>query len=82
MFRVRLVVASLVVLAGLATAARAEEATGTAVPDTAPPLLRQTQVEADAKSAGCRSCHGGIEPMQFQDTVEVRLQFSLHCCCF
>ena len=28
-----------------------------------PPLMRQTQAEADAKSAGCLSCHNGIEPM-------------------
>jgi hypothetical protein len=35
------------------------------------PLLRQTQAEADAKSAGCLSCHRGIEPMHAEEVVRV-----------
>jgi len=35
------------------------------------PLLRQTQAEADAKSAGCLSCHTGIEPMHAQEEVKL-----------
>ena len=37
----------------------------------APPLMRQTQAEADAKSTGCVSCHTGIEPMHA--AAEVKL---------
>ncbi len=37
--------------------------------DAAP--LRQTRAEADAKSAGCLSCHAGIEPMHEQSTVVI-----------
>src|SRR5574341_966727 len=32
-------------------------------------LLRQTQAEADAKSAGCLTCHSGIEPMHKSEQV-------------
>ncbi len=39
--------------------------------DTAPPLLRQTQAEADAKSTGCLSCHAGIEPMHASEQVKL-----------
>ncbi len=35
------------------------------------PLLRQTQAEADAKTVGCRSCHGEIEPMHPQEEVKL-----------
>jgi hypothetical protein len=41
------------------------------VPDSAPKLLRQTQAEADAKSAGCLSCHTGIEPMHVSGQVNL-----------
>ncbi|MGH7789693.1 MAG: multiheme c-type cytochrome [Candidatus Binatia bacterium] len=38
----------------------------------APPApLRQTQAEADAKSAGCLSCHAGIEPMHESTAVVI-----------
>jgi hypothetical protein len=33
--------------------------------------LRQTRAEADAKSAGCLSCHGGIEPMHESPNVVI-----------
>jgi hypothetical protein len=36
-----------------------------------PPLLIQTQEEADAKSAGCMSCHHGIEPMHASAAVKL-----------
>jgi len=36
-----------------------------------PPLMRQTQSEADAKSAGCLSCHQGIEPMHASAAVKL-----------
>src|SRR5262245_39498529 len=39
--------------------------------DNAPPLLRQTQEEADAKSAGCLNCHKDVEPMH--ESPQVRL---------
>ncbi|MBI3770237.1 MAG: hypothetical protein HY271_17325 [Deltaproteobacteria bacterium] len=39
--------------------------------DGAPALLRQTQAEADAKSAGCVSCHAGIEPMHASEQVKL-----------
>ncbi len=35
------------------------------------PLMQQTQVEADAKSAGCISCHAGIEPMHVSRAVKL-----------
>ena len=35
------------------------------------PLLRQTQAEADAKSRGCVTCHGGIEPMHASAAVRL-----------
>ena len=35
------------------------------------PLLRQTQAQADAKSAGCLSCHKGIEPMHASAAVRL-----------
>jgi hypothetical protein len=34
-------------------------------------LLRQTRAEADAKSAGCLSCHVGIEPMHKSEQVKL-----------
>src|SRR4029077_8416258 len=46
-------------------------APGDDVPDSAPKLLRQTQAEADAKSAGCLSCHNGIEPMHVSGQVNL-----------
>ena len=42
-----------------------------AADDAAPSPLRQTREEADAKSAGCLSCHAGIEPMHEKTTVVV-----------
>ena len=33
--------------------------------------VRQTRAEADAKSAGCLSCHAGIEPMHEATTVVI-----------
>src|SRR5258708_3606451 len=36
-----------------------------------PPLMLQTQAEADAKSAGCLSCHHGIEPMHASAAVKL-----------
>ena len=39
--------------------------------DAAPVRLRQTRAEADAKSAGCLSCHNGIEPMHESTTVVI-----------
>ena len=35
------------------------------------PLLTQTQSQADAKSAGCLSCHAGIEPMHASPNVRL-----------
>ncbi len=35
------------------------------------PLLKQTQSQADAKSAGCLSCHAGIEPMHASAAVKL-----------
>jgi hypothetical protein len=35
------------------------------------PLLTQTQSQADAKSAGCLSCHTGIEPMHASAAVKL-----------
>ncbi len=34
-------------------------------------LLRQTQAEADRKSKGCLTCHGGIEPMHKNPAVKL-----------
>jgi hypothetical protein len=36
-----------------------------------PPLMRQTQVEADEKSRGCMTCHQGIEPMHASAAVKL-----------
>src|SRR4051812_43648439 len=36
-----------------------------------PQLRRQTQAEADAKSAGCVTCHKGIEPMHVSGAVNL-----------
>ena len=36
-----------------------------------PALRRQTQAEADAKSAGCVACHRGIEPMHISGAVNL-----------
>jgi len=36
-----------------------------------PPLLRQTQSQADAKSVGCLTCHNGIEPMHASAAVKL-----------
>jgi hypothetical protein len=36
-----------------------------------PTLLKQTQSQADAKSAGCLSCHAGIEPMHASAAVKL-----------
>jgi hypothetical protein len=36
-----------------------------------PPLMRQTQEEADAKSSGCVTCHEGIEPMHESAAVKL-----------
>src|SRR5258708_26300806 len=36
-----------------------------------PQLMLQTQAEADAKSAGCLSCHHGIEPMHASAAVKL-----------
>ena len=36
-----------------------------------PPLMRQTQSEADAKSVGCLTCHQGIEPMHTSAAVKL-----------
>ena len=36
-----------------------------------PPLMRQTQSEADAKGAGCIGCHDGIEPMHASPAVKL-----------
>jgi hypothetical protein len=57
---------TLLVVAALALCAPAFADT-----DTESPLLRQTQAEADAKSAGCLSCHAGIEPMHESETVVI-----------
>jgi hypothetical protein len=47
-------------------------ATSSVLADVEPPaLLRQTQAEADAKSAGCLICHQGIEPMH--ESTQVKL---------
>src|SRR5688500_15508475 len=35
------------------------------------PLLKQSQSQADAKSAGCLSCHAGIEPMHASAAVKL-----------
>ena len=46
--------------------------TGAAEPGAAPsPLLRQTRGEAEQKSAGCVTCHVGIEPMHETGTVKL-----------
>ena len=37
----------------------------------APALLRQTQAEADAKSAGCVDCHTGVEQMHESEQVKL-----------
>ncbi|HXG01089.1 MAG TPA: hypothetical protein VNL69_09885, partial [Bacteroidota bacterium] len=34
-------------------------------------LLRQTQADADRKSKGCLTCHGGIEPMHKNPAVKL-----------
>lgn len=36
-----------------------------------PDLLRQTQADADRKSKGCLTCHGGIEPMHRNPAVKL-----------
>jgi len=36
-----------------------------------PRLLRQSQADADAKSAGCLGCHKGIEPMHLSSVVKL-----------
>ena len=36
-----------------------------------PELMRQTQADADLKSAGCLSCHRGIEPMHASPAVKL-----------
>ena len=55
-------IAALLLLLALATFA---------VPATAESLKRQTQGEADRKSAGCVSCHAGIEPMHESKRVKL-----------
>jgi len=42
-----------------------------AADDAPSPLLRQTRAEQDAKSAGCLTCHVGIEPMHETGTVKL-----------
>jgi hypothetical protein len=58
----------------LAAAAVISAQTGQAPPQAVvgrSPLLKQTQAEADAKSRGCVSCHGGIEPMHQSAAVKL-----------
>src|SRR6185295_4863273 len=45
--------------------------TAPAATNQLPQLRRQTQAEADAKSAGCVSCHKGIEPMHVSGAVNL-----------
>jgi hypothetical protein len=61
--RLALLPLTVLVAGGAASGARA---------DVEPsPLLRQTQAEADAKSAGCLICHQGIEPMHESEQVKL-----------
>src|SRR5258706_12014795 len=53
------------------TATLAEKRPRAKSPPAPPPLMRQTQAEADAKSAGCLSCHNGIEPMHASAAVKL-----------
>ena len=58
-----ILVFALALVASAVTRAAEDEAT--------PALLRQTQAEADAKSAGCLTCHTGIEPMHESPQVKL-----------
>ena len=49
----------------------AEDGTKSAGIPSQSTLMLQSQAEADQKSAGCISCHAGIEPMH--DSPAVRL---------
>src|SRR5216110_209325 len=62
--------AALGVTAILAAAVAALTIGAQSSPDL-PPLMRQTQAEADAKSPGCISCHKGIEPMHASAAVKL-----------